>query len=201
MKINSVNLNFMKTTHFFIKTIFCASLLIFTGCSDDDPEPINEEEFITDVILTFTNDADSSDTVVLTSIAPDGQDGEFTNYSEGNFTSGETYSLSLELYNATQTPPVDVLNGDVIPEAGEHFFVYAVSGINLTMTRDTSDEDGLGGTKLGVSTTWIAGAPSMGSIRIQLIHLPVTADDSDNFGSATGGSDDLNITFTNVEIQ
>ena len=192
----------MKTSKFFIRAILCLALVTsFISCDDDDPVPVNEEELITDVILTFTNDANATDTVVLTSIAPDGQDGTSTETVTGSFTAGATYSLSLAITNASETPADDVLNDDIIPEADEHFFVYAVNGINLTMTRDASDLDGAGGSKLGVSTTWVAGAASTGSVRINLIHQPVTTDDSNNFGSSTGGSDDLNITFTGVTIQ
>lgn len=202
IKINNLNLNLMKTNNFFIKAFFCLVLVTsFTSCDDEDPLPVNEEELITDVVLTFTNDANANDTVVLTNNAPDGQDGTFTNTVQGSFTSGATYSLSLSLLNSSETPAEDVLSGDIIPEADEHFFVYAVNSINLTMTRNTNDEDGAGGSKLGVNTTWVAGAASTGSLRINLIHQPTTTDDSDNFGSSTGGSDDLNITFTGVAIQ
>ncbi|MFD2567969.1 type 1 periplasmic binding fold superfamily protein [Pseudotenacibaculum haliotis] len=193
----------MKTSKFFIRAVLCLALVTsFVSCNDnDDPEPVNEEELITDVVLTFTNVANANDTVVLTNNAPDGQDGTFTNDVQGNFTAGATYALTLSIQNSSETPAEDVLNGDIIPEGDEHFFVYAVNGINLTMTRDNDDVDGAGGSKLGVKTTWIAGAASTGSVRIQLIHEPTTTDDSDNFGSATGGSNDLNITFQNVSIQ
>jgi len=199
MKINILNSNFMKTSKFFIRTIICLALVTsFVSCSDDDdPTPVNEEEVITEVKLTFTNNANTSEKVVLTNTAPDGQDGTSTNTKSGNFTVGATYSLELSLLNGTE----DVLDEDIIPEADEHFFIYAVSGINLTMTRDTDDEDGADGSKLGLKTTWVAGAASTGNIRIQLVHQPATTDDSDNFGSATGGSDDLNITFDGVEIK
>lgn len=203
MKINTLNLNFMKTSKFFIRAILCLALVTsFVSCSDnDDPEPVNEEELITVVGMTFTNVNNPLDFVTLTNTAPDGQDGTSVDAIVGNFTAGETYALTLTLLNTTENPAEDVLAGDIIPEADEHFFIYGVSGINLTMTRDTDDEDGADGSKLGVKTTWVAGAASTGNIRIQLVHQPTTTDDSDNFGSATGGSDDLNITFTGVVIQ
>lgn len=203
MKINTLNLNFMKTSKFFIRAILCFALVTsFVSCSDnDDPEPVNEEELITVVAMTFTNVNNPTDVVSLTNTAPDGQDGTSVDAIVGNFTAGQTYALTLTLLNGTETPAEDVLAGDIIPEADEHFFIYGVSGINLTMTRDADDEDGADGSKLGVKTTWVAGAASTGNVRIQLVHQPTTTDDSDNFGSATGGSDDLNITFTGVVIQ
>lgn len=190
----------MKTVKLF--AIPMLVLALFASCSDDDdnPPPINPEELITNVTLTFTNTADATDIVVLSSIAPDGQDGASVESVNGNFTAGATYSLSLSVLNASETPADDVLNDDIIPEADEHFFSYAVNGINLTMTRDAGDVDGPNGSKLGVSTTWTVGAASTGNVQIILTHEPTSVDDSNGFGSATGGSEDLNITFTGVLI-
>lgn len=206
MKIKSFNSksnsNFMKTTNFFLAAIFCFTLI--TSCSDEkeEPEEVLEEELITDISLVFTNDADVTDIVSLVSSAPDGQDGLSTETITGSFTTGATYSLSIGILNSEDpNDPEDVLNGDIIPEADEHFIVYAVNGIDLTMTRDSNDVDGPNESKLGVSTTWVAGDVSTGNIQIRLIHEPETVDDSNEFGSATGGSEDFNITFTGVEIK
>lgn len=200
MKMNYLNLNLMKTSKFILGALFCLTLI--TSCSDDDdPIPVLEEELITNVTLTFVNNANTSDTVVMSSIAPDGQDGASTEIVTGDFTEGATYSLNLAITNASENPADDVLNDDIIPEADEHFFVYAVNGINLTVTRDSDDVDGPDSNKLGVNTTWVAGAVSTGNFQIILVHEPEGANDSDEFGSVTGGSEDLNITFTDVEIQ
>ena len=203
MKINYLNLNVMKTSKFFISALFCLALVTsFTSCSDDDdPEPVNEEELITNLTLTFTNTA-NNDEVVMTSVAPDGlEEGATTENVTGSFTAGATYELTLALVNASETPAEDVLNGDIIPEADEHFFVYAVSnGLDMTMTRDGDDVDGPDGSKLGVNTTWVANSAGTGNLQIILVHEPGSVDDSDEFGSATGGSEDFNITFTDVTI-
>ena len=193
----------MKSIKFFMSAIICQALTnTLTSCSDDDdPDPVLEEEFITNLTLTFTNTADATDSVVLFSTAPDGfEDGTSTENIVGTFSAGATYSLSLEILNEQEDPADDILNDDIIPEADEHFFAYAVNGINLTMTRDASDIAGPDGSKLGVNTTWVAGAISNGNLQIRLIHEPTTVDDSDEFGSATGGSEDFNITWTGVAI-
>ncbi len=192
----------MKTSKFFMIALFSLSLI--TSCSDDDdngPAPVLEEELITNVTLTFVNDADPTDIVVLASVAPDGQDGTSTQSITGAFTAGASYSLGLSLTNALENPADDVLNDDVIPAADEHFFVYAVNGINLAVSRDSDDIGGSGDTRLGVNTTWVAGNASTGNVQIILVHEPENADDSNAFGSVTGGSEDLNITFTGVEIE
>ncbi len=203
MKINYLNFNFMKSTKFFLSAIICMALVTtFTSCSDDDdPDPVLEEEFITDLTLTFTNTADATDIVTLTSTAPDGfEDGTSTENIAGTFTNGATYALTLAITNEQENPADDVLNDDIIPEADEHFLAYAVNGINLTMTRDADDIAGPDGSKLGVNTTWVAGDVSNGNLQIRLIHEPSTVDDSNEFGTATGGSEDFNITWTGVAI-
>ena len=202
MKINSFNLNSMKTSKLFLSALFCFTLI--TSCSDDDnPAPINPEELITDVTLTFVNNADATDTVILSSVAPDGQEGTSTETITGTFTSKIKSSPlpTLSMLNASESPAEDILNEDIVLEADEHFFSYGVNGINLTMTRDSDDFDGPYGSKLGVNTTWVAGAASTGNIQIILTHEPTSVDDSDGFGSSTGGSEDLNLTFTGIVIQ
>jgi hypothetical protein len=199
MKINYLNIT--KTTKLFVGALFCLSLITSCSSDDDNPPPVNPEEIITNVTLTFTNNADATDIVTLASVAPDGQDGTSTETITGNFTAGATYDLSLAITNASETPADDVLNDDIIPEADEHFFSYAVNNINLTMTRDADDIDGPNGSKLGVNTTWVAGAASTGNVQITLTHEPTATDDTGGFGTPTGGSEDLNITFNNVDIQ
>tara|TARA_B110000003_G_scaffold276187_1_gene321386 strand:+ start:523 stop:1158 length:636 start_codon:yes stop_codon:yes gene_type:complete len=201
MKTNYFNLNFMKTTKFFIMAIFCLTLI--TSCNDDDdnPEPVNELELMTNVTLTFTNNSNAGDVVIMSNVAPDGQEGAFTNSVNGEFTAGQSYSLALEITNESDPADIeDVLNGDVIPEGDEHFFKYN-NTLGMGMIRDASDLAGAGGTSLGVSTTWTTGAAGTGNLQIILVHQPETADDSNQFGSTTGGEEDFNITFQGVVVQ
>ena len=181
--------------------IFCLTLI--TSCNDDDdnPEPVNEVELITNVTLTFTNSANAGDVVIMSNVAPDGQEGAFTNSVNGAFTAGQSYSLALEITNESDPADVDdVLNGDVIPEGDEHFFKYN-NTLGMGMIRDGSDLAGAGGSSLGVSTTWTSGAAGTGNLQIILVHQPETTDDSDQFGSTTGGEEDFRITFQGVVVQ
>ena len=199
--MNTNYLNFMKTSKFFIAAIFCLTLI--TSCNnDDDPEPVNELELITNVTLTFTNTANSADVVVMKSIAPDGQEGaNITNTVNGTFTSGQSYSLSLDITNESDPTDVDdILNDDIIPEGDEHFFKYD-NTLGMGMIRDVDDEEGAYDSNLGVKTTWTTGAAGTGNIQIILVHQPETVDDSNQFGSTTGGEEDFNITFQGVVVQ
>ena len=96
--MNTNYLNFIKTIKFFIGN-FLPNLI--TSCKDDDdnPDPVNEVELITNVTLTFTNTANAGDVVIMSNVAPDGQEGAFTNTVNGTFTAGQSYSLDLEITN------------------------------------------------------------------------------------------------------
>jgi len=61
----------MKTSKFFVNAFLCFTLIgSFTSCSDDDgddlPDVVEEEEAITSLVLTYTNQDDATDTVILT---------------------------------------------------------------------------------------------------------------------------------------
>lgn len=199
--MNTNYLNFIKTSKFFIAAIFCITLITSCNNDDDNPDPVNEVELITNVTLTFTNTANAGDVVIMSNVAPDGQEGAFTNTVNGTFTAGQSYSLDLEITNESDPSDVDdILNDDIIPEGDEHFFKYNNS-LGMGMIRDASDLAGANGTRLGVSTTWTSGAAGTGNLQIILVHQPETADDSNQFGSTTGGEEDFNITFQGVEVQ
>lgn len=194
-------LNFMKTTKLFIMAIFCLTFITSCNNDDDNPEPVNEVELITNVTLTFTNTSNAADVVIMSNVAPDGQEGAFTNTVNGTFTAGQSYSLDLEITNESDPADIDdVLNDDIIPEGDEHFFKYN-NTLGLGMIRDVASADGAHDSNLGDKTTWTTGAAGTGNLQIILVHQPETANDSNQFGSTTGGEEDFNITFQGVVVQ
>lgn len=202
--INFLNLNSMKTSKFFLGAMI--GLAFLASCSDDDDTlpfilPPNEEEVITDVTLTFTNDADSNDVIELKSVDPDGEDGPTapTVTVMGNFTAGATYSAVVDVYNSIEDEDITPEIIDEEPDA--HFFIYAINGLDMAFSRADNDIERMDGNKLGFRTTWVANTASTGSITIQLFHESDAVDDSNEFGTQSGGSTDIDITFTNVEIQ
>ena len=71
----------------------------------------------------------------------------------------------------------------------------------MTFARSTNDVVRADGNLLGFETVWTANTASSGSITIQLYHESETVNDDNDFGTQTGGSTDIDITFGNVEIQ
>ena len=191
----------MKTSKLFLNAFVCITLL--ASCSDDDsnPTPPNEDEVITNVTLEFVNTANASDIVTLLSVDPDGEDGPTVPEQTitGAFTAGATYTATIELFNAIEGEDITEEVRDDEPD--EHFFVYAINGLDMTFTRDATDVVRADGNKLGYATNWVANTTGTGAITVQLFHESSSVDDSNEFGTQSGGSTDVDITFMNVTIQ
>ena len=204
IKTNKTNhLNLMKTTKYFLSAILC--LTLFASCSDDDDggdiEEPNEEEVITDVTLTLINDADANDFVELKSVDPDGDDGPLvpTVTVMGDFTAGATYTATIDVYNSIEDEDITVEITDEEPD--EHFFIYTIDGLDITFARSANDIVRADGNLLGFETTWTANTASTGDITLQLFHASETVNDDNEFGTQTGGSTDIDITFSGIAIQ
>ena len=191
LQLNSIT-NFKFQTMKTMKNISFYALLSIAmiGCSDDDtaPEVINDEELITTVILTLTQE--SGDQVVLTTVDLDG-DGpdEPVTTVVGNFAENTQYQGAVRFLNETETPAEDITE-EVIEEADEHQVFYTISeGLNITTTYvDFDDNDN----PLGVQITLSTGAASEGSLTVTLRHEPVKPNDGLD---SAGGETDIATSF------
>lgn len=199
MKINLLNFKTMKTIKFYAMAVMAVAML--ASCSDDDtPAPVEEEEAITKIVLTFINQANATNTVVLT--WDDANEDEVIDAGEktvvGTFSTGAVYNAEIGLFNEDE----DFLDEDILADqAGidAHFFVYDTT-LDFTMARAGDDNVRTDNNKLGVKTVWTAGAAGTGTITIQLFHESPSVDDSDGFGTAAGDDTDIDISF-DAEIQ
>jgi len=191
LQLNSIT-NFKFQTMKTMKNISFYALLSIAmiGCSDDDtaPEVINDEELITTVILTLTQE--SGDQVVLTTVDLDG-DGpdEPETTVVGNFAENTQYTGAVQFLNETEDPAEDITE-EVIEEAEEHQVFYTISeGLNITTTYvDFDDNDN----PLGVQITLSTGAASEGSLTVTLRHEPVKPNDG---LESAGGETDITTSF------
>lgn len=100
--------------------------ITLTGCSKDDsaPDKENEEEIITDVILTFINKNDATDVVTARAEDPDGEGVQELQIKDPiNLNLNTTYTLSLEIANNLETPGEDITE-EIVEEDHEHQFFY-----------------------------------------------------------------------------
>lgn len=193
--MKTIKLNSMKTIK-LLAILFISSLTL-VGCSDDDDDHDDhdhEEELITTVIYTLTNDADSMDEVTLTFTDLDGEGGSDGTFDiSGPLTANATYSGDIQLLNETESPAEDITE-EVEGEGDEHEFFYSNTA-GLTITKTDVDGDG---NPLGIETTVVTGAAATGTVTVILKHEPTKPNDGTAAGA--GGSTDVEVTFS-IEIQ
>ena len=196
----------MKKANYFKSYCFYALItvgLLVTGCSDDDeaPEPENEEEVITDVVLIFTNDADATDVVTARAQDPDGAGvQELAILDEISLDASKSYTLTLDIENNLESPGEDITE-EIEEEADEHQFFFSFSTDAFTdptgngnidnatdpLNYQDVDEDG---NPLGLVTEWTTSSNTLngGTFLVQLQHQP-------DIKTATSGANDGDTDF------
>lgn len=189
---------------------FLALMLVFSSCSKEDettdvPPVEVEEEIITEVKLTFTNDADATDKVIATAVDPDGEGVKELEIVENiTLKKDVTYTLSVEAMNTLETPAEDITE-EIREEAAEHqlFFAFtndaftnplgdgnadnAADAVNY-LDKDANDNP------LGLSTSWSTAetGTTAGTFRVVLKHQP---DVKTSTSSINDGDTDFDLTF------
>jgi len=179
-------------------------LILNIGCKkneDDAPPAENEEEIITDIILTFTPQGGGADITALAQ-DPDGegiQDLEVTKDLE--LAPNTTYTLNISLENSLD---MESITDEVRNEGDEHmlFFEFTENAFsdpigngNLDNRTDPLNYEDMdkNGEPIGLITTWTTGdAVSGANFRVVLKHQPALK--TGNSGSSEG-STDLDLTW------
>jgi hypothetical protein len=173
------------------------SLLLFSACSDDDPEIPQEEELITTLRYTLIPSQGGAP-VVLSFSDPDGEGGNAPVITTSPLQANETYIGSIVVLNESLNPTEDITI-EIAEEAADHQFFFSSSITDLDITYGDSDIDG---NPLGLVTELSTGGPGSGSLTIILRHEP----DKNGMGVSegnianAGGETDIEVTF-NVQIE
>lgn len=179
----------MKKTVQTIARLGVASVMLaaVVSCNNDDdtPTPVNEEENINKVVVTYTEDGGTAQTATW-------QEG-VDNTEAIDLDAGKTYDVSLKFYDGDEE-----INPEIIEEKDDHFVSYAFVGTAVTVERTNDEEVRTDGNNVGVTTKWTTAATLPTSVNIKLIHQPDTVNDDANSGagSYTGGEEDVNVSFT-----
>ena len=182
----------MKTLKLLTAIFFLSVLMI--SCSDDDLEPVNEEEVITTMTITLVPDGGGTNVVLQTRDL----DGEGPNPPvitvSGPMTSGVSYMGSIKLLNETEDPAEDITE-EVEEEAEEHQFFFTVGpALDASTAYENFDGDG---NFLGTEFSLDAGDASAGTLTFTLRHEPKKPNDG---LVDAGGETDISATFP-VEIE
>ncbi len=167
---------------------------LFTACSNDDdnPDPVNEEEEITTVTITFSPQGGGTD-IVLSSVDADGEEGPNPPVItvSGDFTNGTTYDGSITFFNDLENEDI---TAEVSEEDDEHQVFYSVTGGVGTFAYNDMDADG---NPVGLSFTFTAGGGTSGVLNATLRHEPDknAAGVSDGDITNAGGETDISVNF------
>ncbi len=153
-------------TNMFKKSILAAMLLIFafSSCKKDDT---TEQELITTVVV-HVEATDGSFDQEFEWDDRDGDGGNAPVIDEIVLPAGKTFHCHVHFYDRSKTPEEDITT-EVAEENTEHLLVYTISGANLTITPDDTDDNGK---PFRLETTWGAGAASTGTVKVVLRHEP-----------------------------
>ena len=186
----------MKNQKLILMAFIFAGLL--TSCSDDDsnPEPINEEEVITTMIVTLTADGTSKELKVTDSDGPEGPEDPV--FETEDLEANTVYAGSVEFLNELEDPAENITL-EVDEEDEEHQVFYETSG-GLNVDVEYLDQDP-NGNPVGLDFELTTGDTSSGSLTVTLLHEPNkdAAGVSEGDPSNAGGETDITATF-DVEI-
>ena len=151
-----------------LSILLAALLMISVGsCDNDDPKPVNEEEVITTMTITFSNTQNASDLVVATFRDLDDPGGDAATKTDSNLSADATYTVSISFLNETETRSEDITK-EVDEEDEEHqIFYLASSSLDFGYVYDGNDSNG---GLIGLEGLAIAGAASTGFLKVTLIH-------------------------------
>ncbi|MBO3700740.1 hypothetical protein [Roseivirga sp. E12] len=187
----------MKTINSIKFLSLLAMVLVMTACGSDDPDPVNEEELITTVRVTFTNAAAPTVTATFTDL--DGPGGNDPVLENPTLMTNTTYTVAVEFLNEQESPAEDI-TVEVSEEDDEHQ-VFFVIGTGLNATYAYTDQDG-NGNPLGLAGTFTTAGAGAGNLTVTLIHEPVKTAAGVSSGDPTNadGETDVEVTFS-VTVQ
>ncbi|GHE56357.1 MULTISPECIES: type 1 periplasmic binding fold superfamily protein [Roseivirga] len=171
------------------------------GCDKDDPDPVNEEELITKVELTFTSTGPINETIVASWEDTDGDGGSDPVIDDIVLTESNTYDLTLAFFNGAVN-----ITPEIKAEARDHqlFFEISSSLTLLVEYNDTETDYTIDGQDypVGLKNNASAGNASTGTLTVILVHEPAKFQTGVAEGDQTnaGGEEDVRVTF-NVTIQ
>lgn len=166
---------------FKIKIMVLAISLVYS-CSKDDPDAVNQQEYISNVVLKVQSSDGSSQTVDW--------DISEQNTQSINLKANSDYKVEVSFLNNSDPSDIDDVTLEVIEEADEHQVFYEFASVSVNVT-SANDDTKVGSRGVLIKSVWNASASGSGTARVYLIHQPT------NFNATTregmGGFNDVSI--------
>ncbi|MFD2514172.1 hypothetical protein ACFSRY_09865 [Pontibacter locisalis] len=154
----------------YLALLMMGSLMFTTtACSDDDPEPVEEQELITTLTINLQPEAGKGQPVSATFSDPDGPGGSDPTVSTLNLVPNTTYTATITVSDDSPNGAGN-LTPEIEAEGDEHELFYTVpSGLNLTVSKTDLDKNNR---PIGLEATFVTGAASSGTMKVTLKHQP-----------------------------
>ena len=178
------------------KTILLAlSLgLLLTACKKDEPSPVEDNELITTLRLTFT---EGTNKLVYTIKDLDG-DGKNPPVADViKLGANKTYTVTTEFLDETKTPIANTTL-EIEKESAEHLIVFEQTPATI-MTIARTDKDSRG-FEIGLKATAITASAANGNLKVTLKHQPEIGGKPVKDGTFTPGTTDFEGNFV-VEVK
>ncbi|HEX9956477.1 MAG TPA: hypothetical protein VGA96_04460 [Fibrella sp.] len=182
-----------KHIMYLVWLLAVSSLLLLNGCKKaTDPQPADENELITTVTLRFTEQGTSS-TQSFTFQDKDGDGGAApTKFDSVTLTANRSYSLTVEVLDESKTP-VQTITDEIREQKDEHLFVFTANAATLlTYTYGDLDSRNF---PIGLTGSVRTGVAGTGRLNVRLRHQPPINGVAVKNGTASPGSDDVNLDF------
>ena len=165
-----------------LKIILFSVFIFIISCSKDDPDAVNEQEFISNVLMTIESADGNLQTIDW--------DLSEMNTQTINLKTNIDYNVGLRFIDSSNPSDVEEVTLEIIDEADEHQVFFEFADVSVDVTSALNDtKDGTRGVLL--NSVWNASSTGTGLVRVYLIHQPT------NFNATTregmGGFNDVAI--------
>ena len=167
--------------------------LFLSSCKKDEPEPVQDNEFISTMRLTFT---EGSNKLVYSIKDLDGDGGKAPVADVIKLLANKTYIVTTEFLDETKSPIVN-LTSEIEKESAEHLVVFESPASLLTFTRTDKDSRGF---EIGLKSTVKTAVVANGSLKVMLRHQPEVGGKPVKNGTSSPGTTDFEGTFV-VEVK
>ena len=178
--------NFLKKA--FLLYLPLLTILIYS-CSKDDPDGINEQEYISNVVISVTSPDGSLQTIDW--------DLSETNMETINLKANSNYSVGLSFENRSDPTDIEDVTLEIIDEADEHQVFFEFADVSVDVTSANNDTK-VGSRGVLLKSVWNASSTGSGIARVYLIHQPTNfnATNREGFGGFNDVSIDIPVTIT-----
>lgn len=164
-------------------------IIMSYSCSKDDPDAINQQEYISNVVLEIQA-ADGLNQTIDWDISEQ-------NSQSINLNANVDYNVEISFLNNSDPTDIENVTLEIIEEADEHqvFYEFAEVSVNVISASDDTKDGNRG---ILIKSIWNASSSGSGIVRVYLIHQPsnLNATTREGIGGFNDVAIDIPITIT-----